>query len=85
MRGENFLTGQSTQGNLLGFYTTRWIEASNRDAAETACASLLKADPDLVRGFTPNSKAMIYFEEIEELAAPQIEPPGGFTFFEMEK
>ena len=85
MRGENFLTGQSTHGKLFGFYTTRWVEASDRDAAETLCVSLLKVDPDLVRDFVPNSTAMIYFEEIEELASTPIETPAGFTFFEMEK
>lgn len=48
IRCKNFPLKRPGRGiALMGFYTGRWFEASGEGAAELACVSLLKSDPNL--------------------------------------
>jgi hypothetical protein len=83
--GENFpgvMLGQSTP---IGFYTTRFVEASSPSEAEMLALDVLKADDALdVPPEARSENAMVYFETIEEVPADtERVPNGGFTFFTM--
>lgn len=86
IRGENFPGQLIGAEGLLGFYTTRFVEAIDAEAAETDALHRLKADPKLAppSGFTPAGQAKVYFEAIEEIVAntvPTVQP--GFAWYPM--
>ena len=71
-----------------GFYTTRFVEAEDPEAAENVAVDLLRDDPKLRKGVR-NDKTnapMIYLEELEEMESFEGRPmPGtGYTFFPSE-
>jgi hypothetical protein len=74
---------------LVGFYVTRFGEASDAKDAEKSVLQILRADPKLAQplGHTPSGKAQIVFEEIEEVEIigeiPSSQP--GIVFFAMEE
>lgn len=85
VRGENFLINFDGVSQKVGFYTTRFVEGEDEEAAEGAVMEMLRGDPTLVEvvlneGADP---PMMYAEEIEELKSFEGFPvPGtGFTFF----
>lgn len=86
IRGENFPGQLIGAEGLFGFYTTRFIEANDAEAAETDALQRLQADskraPPL--GYSPTGRAKVYFEEIEEIAAEQVPPvQTGFAWHPM--
>jgi len=85
IRGDNFPGKLVGQGKLVGFYTTRFVEASSRDEAEAVVVGWLRDDPDLaVSTKHQTAEAKVYFEKIDEVH-PETEqkPNKGFTFFTM--
>jgi hypothetical protein len=71
----------------MGFFTTRFVQANNRDGAELLAVDLIRSDKWL-RGAVANSRTdppMIFAEEIEELEGTDIPDGGsGFSFFPMD-
>jgi hypothetical protein len=87
IRGENFPGQRIGETDLIGFYTNRFIEAEDADAAETGVLQQLKTDATLAppKGYRPRGQARVYFEQIEEVAAAEVpDGPQGFTWFKME-
>ena len=85
LHGENFPIGKALIGKrLMGFYTTRWVEAADPETAELACLELLRSDPGLAHARGGRIAPMVYLEEIVELDEPPENPPGsGFSFYRM--
>jgi hypothetical protein len=87
VRGENFpgeLIGEVAQ---IGFYTTRFIEASNANEAEQLVLEGLVAEESLKlpKDITKPTDTKIYFESINEISFHDIGSNSGFTFFVGEK
>ena len=78
------VNGKSTR---IGFFTTRVVQANNRDGAELLAVDLIRNDKWL-RGAVANSPTdppMIFAKEIEELEGGDIPDVGaGFSFFPMD-
>jgi hypothetical protein len=66
----------------MGFYATRFVEAKNREAAELLAVDLVRRDKEL-RGILNdrNDPPMIFADEIDAVAAPEVESTAGYTFF----
>lgn len=89
VRGENFLINIDDVQQKLGFYTTRYVEALNEEAAEYAVMDMLRGDPKLAKGVL-NDKSdppMMYAEEVEEIDSFEGVPlaVSGFAFYPDEK
>lgn len=89
VRGENFLINLDDVEQKLGFYTTRYVEARNKEAAEHVVMDMLRDDPKLTNGVL-NDKSdppMMYAEEVEEIDSFAALPlPGaGFAFYPDER
>jgi len=84
--GENFLMNLEGVKQKLGFYTTRFVEASDEEEAEYAVMDLLRTElaSDVLN--QESDSPMMYVEEIEELKSFDGFPyPGtGFSFFPTE-
>lgn len=89
VRGENFLINLDDVQQKLGFYTTRYVEALNEEAAECVVMDMLRGDPKLAKGVLNNKSdpPMMYAEEVEEIDSFKGLPlPGtGFAFYPDEK
>lgn len=87
VRGENFLlTLSSGRPEYRGFYTTRWVNAEDKAAAEAACVQLIKSDPYLAQERRSRTIPMLYVEEIELLDSEPAKQPGkGYTFYDMDQ
>ena len=86
MRGENFPGSVAGESEPIGFYATRFLEASSASEAELAALERLRAEPEfqLVRPEDRMEHAQVYFEQIEEVPMESGRGPGkGFTFFRM--
>ncbi len=87
IRGENFPAGTDDSGRLVGFFTTRFVEADNEDDAEERGLERLLADPWLasLRGDPALGRATVSIQETDEVPADSVpaQPPG-FTFFPMD-
>ena len=85
VRGENFLIALDDVEQKLGWYTTRYVEAQNEEAAEHIVMDILRGDSKLAKGVL-NDKSdppMMYAEEVEEIDSFEGLPlPGtGFAFY----
>jgi hypothetical protein len=85
LNGRNFWMNIDNQPKLMGFYTTRFLEADTPELAENRAAQLIRGDAKL-REAVINDRSdppMIHAEEIVLLQTLEgIEPPGsGYTFF----
>jgi len=83
--GENFPLEIEGALRLCGFFTTRYVQAADADAAAAQAAQMLFADPDLVlpKGAKAHPQQRIYFESVESVEAAEDTP--GFAFFPMEE
>lgn len=73
IEGENFPGSLLGKKRPVGFYTTRWIEASSPEEAEIAALEALRQEPNFqVADAAKMKDAKVYFEEIVE-----VEGPGG--------
>lgn len=88
VRGENFLFNLDGVNQKMGFYTTRFVEAEDEEAAEYAVMDMLRNDPKLIKGVLNerSDSPMMYAEEIVELKSFKGFPvPGtGFAFYSEE-
>ena len=87
LRGENFPGALAGVTGLVGFYTTRCVEATDPDDAEARALQLLRGEPRLAPppGYQPAGIARVVFEEITELpgsSVPAQQP--GFAWHPME-
>jgi hypothetical protein len=86
LRGENFRWKEEDAIKLMGFYTTRWVNASDETAAETEAIDTLRQAPELQKpewldGSGPHAR--VYVEEIQEIMSGwDGKPGGGFIWFE---
>ena len=71
---------------IVGFYTTRYIEAPTQGEAEALCSELLFEDEDLQPppGDWSDLQPRIVFEEVEQVSEP-IDIDDNFSFFPMEE
>ncbi len=86
VRGENFARRNHAGRELVGFYTTRWVEAVNPEEAEYLTVARLRKEPDFQQpeGYAPNAPAKVFIEEIEPVdALPTVQ--GGATWFRMDE
>ena len=84
--GKDFPGSILGKSQLIGFYTTRFVEATTTEEAEVLALNHLKDEPKLrLPGDIPKqTSARVTFEEIVEIETP--ESPvvqTGFCFFEM--
>ncbi len=87
IRGENFPGMIIGEDGLVGFFTTRWVDASDEVAAEEMALARLKDEAlfEVVPEFR-NSESRIYFDEIVAVAErPSDIIEGGATWFSMEE
>ncbi len=71
IEGENFPGSIIGETQPVGFYTTRWIEASSPEDAETAALAALRLEPNFQIDDAEKTKdAKVYFEEIAEVDGP---------------
>ena len=87
VRGENFPGELIGKKGLVGFYTTRWVEAVSLEEAEISALEAVRIDPafEIVSPkLREQFKAMVYFEEILEVPpeTPRV-PSKGATWFDM--
>jgi hypothetical protein len=86
LRGENFLMEVNGKATRIGFFTTRFVQANDRDGAELLAVDLIRSDKWL-RGAVQNTQTdppRIFAEEIEPIDAPNPEVGPGFSFFPMD-
>src|SRR5215475_14313973 len=83
--GEDFPVVIDGNVEVVGFYTTRYVEAASASEAETIASELLFEDPDLEAppGYE-EYQPRIVFEEVEQVAAP-VDINDGFSFFPMDE
>src|SRR3546814_8747667 len=66
--GENFPGTLLGQEELVGFYTTRFVEADSPEQAEIMAIELLRNDPSLdVSSEHRTQSAKVFFEDIDEV------------------
>lgn len=86
LRGENFFLRVSEEVKRMGFYTTRFIEATDEGQAEQQAVELLRGDEKLKNAILNDRSdpPMLFAEEIEEIGTFEgIENPShGLVFFE---
>ena len=71
LRGENFIMRSEGEVKRLGFYTTRFVEAEDQNAAEECALDLLRQHRPLRDGLLNDREdpPKLFAEEIEELAS----------------
>jgi hypothetical protein len=82
--GEDFPVILDGNVEIVGFYTTRFVEAETQGEAEALASELLFADEDLQPppGYE-EYQPRLSFEEVEQVAAP-IDIADNFSFFRMD-
>ena len=87
LRGANFLMDVDGKPTRIGFFTTRFVQANNRDGAELLAIDLIRSDKWL-RGTVSNSPSDppgIFAEEVEVVEGAHDAGVGsGFSFFPMD-
>jgi hypothetical protein len=84
LNGENFRFEQG--GKRIGFYTTRFVQASSPEEAELAAVQELRNEPKLANAVKdPAAPAMLYAEEIVEVEPDSVpETELGLAFYDSE-
>lgn len=92
LEGKNFFLEIEGNEELLGFVTTRWVEASNPQDAEFKARELIKNDDSLLELFKTsnkkNPKPMIYLSEIAQVSWFTFiwrKPGCGYSFYPMKE
>jgi hypothetical protein len=83
--GEDFPVIIDGNVEIVGFYTTRYVEAASASEAEAIASDLLFEDEDLQPppGYEDIQPRLV-FEEVEQVAEP-IDIDDNFSFFPMEE
>jgi hypothetical protein len=88
LRGENFLIDVDEKRTRMGFFTTRFVQADNREGAELLAVDLIRNDGWL-KGAVSNPRTdppVIFAEEIEATEDGSVPDVGaGFSFFPMDR
>ena len=85
IEGENFPGNLIQQEGLVGFFTTRCVEAETADEAEMRALASLRQEALFDLGGAAGPKdARVYFNTIVEIDEP-LPPHSGATWFQMEK
>jgi hypothetical protein len=81
VRGENFAWKKGSGWELMGFYTTRFVQALNPAAAERRVVAWLRTEPPFQRpdGYAGAPPATVYVEEIEKIGKLPLRRGGGAT------
>ena len=82
LNGQNFWLEFDQRRQRVGFYTTRFVEAADRRAAEAAAVGKLRTEGKLAPLNNPADPPRVVAEKIEEMAEgdiPAINP--GITFY----
>lgn len=71
VRGENFLLASEGAVKRFGFYTTRFVEALDKDEAERRAVESLRQEDRLRGGVLndPSDPPMLFAEEIDEISS----------------
>jgi hypothetical protein len=88
LTGENFRFREGGEVKLMGFSTSRWVEADGPEEAEELAVMQLRAEPVLARpdwydGAEPQPS--VHLEEVTEVSASDVRAKTGFAFFPMEE
>lgn len=71
IEGENFPGVLVRKKGLVGFFTTRWVEASSPEEAEVAALETLRGEPTFqMKTPAKGAEAKVYFTVIAEVAGP---------------
>jgi hypothetical protein len=83
--GEDFPVIIDGNVEIVGFYTTRYVEAASASEAEAIASDLLFEDEDLQPppGYEDIQPRLV-FEEVEQVAEP-IDIDDNFSFFPMDE
>ncbi len=82
MNGRNFWLRNEDKQERMGFYTTRFLEAKNAEAAELAAIELLRVDDQLKPLNDRRDPPRVFVDEIEEIDPAKVPlVVRGFTFF----
>jgi hypothetical protein len=86
IRGENFAWPNGGDWDLMGFYTTRWVQALNPAAAETKAVEALSKEPEFKKpeGYCSGPPARVCVEEIDNVKRLPLMRGRGATWFAME-
>ncbi|WP_338445006.1 hypothetical protein V5F89_07325 [Pelagerythrobacter marensis] len=69
---------------LMGWYTTRWVEAADPEEARAVALEALRSEP-LLADVSAGCGATISWEEVERVEESDVpDRQGGFSFFRME-
>jgi putative aminopeptidase FrvX len=83
VEGENFPGRLIGKRKPVGFFTTRYVEASDPADAETKVVEVLRQDPKLAIKIGVNpTDAIVFVTEIEKVKSPG-KPNAGFTWYPM--
>ena len=87
---QNFLISLNEKEELMGFFTTKWVEAANEEEAELKAVDLIKNDKELVDIVLNKERGleivpMIYLEEINEISKSEMEDIQGRTWYKMKE
>jgi hypothetical protein len=86
IEGENFPGELIGEESMVGFCTTRYVEADSIEEAESKVMGNLRHEESLklAEGVKPSEEAKVYFESIEEISKSEVpESDVGFTFYVM--
>jgi hypothetical protein len=83
LNGQNFNMGA---GNILGFYTTRWVKAEDPESAKKVAISLIINDDSFIYTIQndKNDPPKIFLDDLTEVGWFEflIKKPGrGYTFY----
>ena len=73
---------------LVGFYTTRWVEAGTAEEAELQALQMLRAEYQFSHEEKQKApEARVYFEEVLEVPSDtrRVPPNSGATWFSMDE
>jgi len=91
LEGENFFVEFDGKEELLGFVTTRWVNAKNPEEAELKAVDLIKQDKsliDITKNFSDSDPSpMIYLSEMSNVNWFNYfrrKPGAGYSFYPME-
>jgi hypothetical protein len=84
--GEDFPVIIDNNVEVVGFYTTRYVEAETQGEAEALASEMLFEDEDLQPppGDWSDLQSRIVFEEVQQVSAP-VDIDDNFSFFPMDE